>query len=324
MILLCVAVNQAPVNTVPGSQTVTANGSLTFSTHNTTPNGISVSDPDAGASDIGVELVATNGALTLSHTDGLVFGEGDGVNDARMGFRGSIDAINRALEGMVFQPATDFVSGLGPIAAVDIYTGDYGFNGTGHAKTDHDQVIINVTGSLNHAPVNTVPTGSFTSLNTPVDTSITFSSANNNAISIFDADAGAADVGVRLMAAHGTLTLGPTSGLTSVTGNRTESILVVGSQTVINTALNGLKFTPTAGYSGWADVVVATSDMGQAGIGGALVDIDKVDIRIGLPADVPWNALPLITAPLFASTHDDHALVFDGGAISISDSLVYS
>jgi hypothetical protein len=318
-------VNQAPVNSIPGSQTVAVNGSLVFSAHNTTPNGIFVSDPDAGTSDIGVTLVATNGSITLSHTDGLFFGEGDGLNDGKMAFRGSIPSINAALEGMTFNPATDFISGSGQVAAVDIYTGDYGFTGTGHGKMDYDRVLITVNGSPNHFPVNTVPTPTapFTSLNTPEGVSITFSSANNNAISILDVDAGAADVGVRLMAAHGTLSLGPTSGLTSVDGNGTESILVVGSQQIINIALNGLTFTPTEGYSGWADVMIATTDNGHAGIGGALVDIDKVDIMVGSPGDVPWNAAPSITAPSFATTHDGQALVFNNGAISISDSLFY-
>ncbi|MEZ6122627.1 MAG: DUF2341 domain-containing protein [Planctomycetaceae bacterium] len=56
--------NQAPVNTVPATQTAPQNTPLVFSSANS--NAISVSDPDAGSSSVQVTLTATNGTLTLA------------------------------------------------------------------------------------------------------------------------------------------------------------------------------------------------------------------------------------------------------------------
>ena len=63
-------VNQAPVNTVPGSQTVDANGSasthnqLTFSSSDS--NLISTSDSDAGSNPVKITLSVSHGTLSLS------------------------------------------------------------------------------------------------------------------------------------------------------------------------------------------------------------------------------------------------------------------
>ena len=63
------AVNDAPVNTVPGPQGTAQNTPLVFSSGN--GNQISVADPDAGTNSIQVTLTAANGTLTLEHHLGL-------------------------------------------------------------------------------------------------------------------------------------------------------------------------------------------------------------------------------------------------------------
>src|SRR6185369_8614882 len=66
------AVNDAPVNTVPGTtQQVTENSTLTFSTANA--NAISIADVDAGGGAMRETLTATNGTITLGSTAGLAF-----------------------------------------------------------------------------------------------------------------------------------------------------------------------------------------------------------------------------------------------------------
>jgi len=86
------AVNDAPVNTVPGAQNVAQNTSLTFSAANS--NLISIADVDAGTSAVQVQLTATNGVITLSGISGLSFTVGDGTADATMTFTGTIANIN--------------------------------------------------------------------------------------------------------------------------------------------------------------------------------------------------------------------------------------
>src|SRR5690606_39779413 len=76
--------NDAPVNGVPGAQTVDQDGTLVFSSGN--GNLISVSDVDVGGNTLEVTLTASNGLITLSGTTGLSFSTGSGTGNATMTF----------------------------------------------------------------------------------------------------------------------------------------------------------------------------------------------------------------------------------------------
>ncbi|MET0648267.1 MAG: Calx-beta domain-containing protein [Pyrinomonadaceae bacterium] len=132
------AVNDAPVNTVPGAQATAQHTPVVFSAANS--NAISVADIDAGTDAIRVTLTATNGAATLGSTAGLTFVTGDGADDASVSFTGGAAAINAALSGLSFKPAQGF-SGA---ATLQIVTNDQGRNGSGGVLSDTDSVTINV------------------------------------------------------------------------------------------------------------------------------------------------------------------------------------
>jgi len=136
------AVNDAPVNTVPGSQNAIKNGTLTFSAANS--NQISIADVDAGGSSVQVTLTATNGTMTLNGTAGLTFvpanASNDGTNDASLNFTGTITNINNALNGLVFAPTNGYD---GP-ASIQIVTNDLGNTGSGGAQSDTDTINITV------------------------------------------------------------------------------------------------------------------------------------------------------------------------------------
>ncbi|HBY80779.1 MAG TPA: hypothetical protein DEG47_28065, partial [Cyanobacteria bacterium UBA11148] len=132
------ASNKAPVNTVPGSQTVTEGQPLVFSAANS--NAISISDVDAGSNPVQVTLTATNGILSLSGTTGLTFTTGDGTADSTLTFTGTLTNINNALNGM------SFTSLDGGPAGITLTTNDQGNTGSGGAKTDSDNVNITLTG----------------------------------------------------------------------------------------------------------------------------------------------------------------------------------
>ena len=100
------AVNDAPLSTVPVAQNVDEDGSLVFSILN--GNLISVSDLDLGGADLQVTLGVNDGTLTLAQTLGLSFTVGDGSADSTMTFTGTAASINAALDGMSFDPNTDF------------------------------------------------------------------------------------------------------------------------------------------------------------------------------------------------------------------------
>ena len=132
------AVNDAPINVLPGSRTVYQNGSITFSTAN--GSDIVVTDVDAGGSTIEVSLVSTNGLMTLNGTAGLSFSLGDGTADGSITFTGTATAINNALDGMVYTPTTNFTG----IASIQVTTNDQGNIGSGGALNDVDVITINV------------------------------------------------------------------------------------------------------------------------------------------------------------------------------------
>src|SRR5262249_34583228 len=122
-----------------------------------------------------------------------------------------------------------------PVADANGAAGVFSYSVTdGNGGADSQTVTLNVT-PVNDVPVNTVPGAQTVS----EDTTLTFSTANGNAISVADVDAGSASVQVTLAATNGALTLAGTSGLT-VSGNGTGTVTVTGSIADINAALNGL------------------------------------------------------------------------------------
>jgi Ca2+-binding RTX toxin-like protein len=139
------AINDAPIATVPGLQTINEDASFTLSTGN--GNAIQVADADATT--LTVSLTVLHGTLTLASTAGLSFGAGDGTADTTMTFTGTAAAINAALgSGLTYNPNANF-NGSDSIA---VFTTDNGQTGTGPVGTDSDTVPINIT-AINDAPV---------------------------------------------------------------------------------------------------------------------------------------------------------------------------
>jgi VCBS repeat-containing protein len=154
------SVNDAPVNSVPGTQTVAEDATLTFSAAG--GNAITVSDVDAGGNAIQVTLTATNGTLAVGSTTGLTV-IGNGTSTVQI--VGSISAINAGLDGTTFVPNSNF---NGP-ASITVTTNDLGNSGAGGPQTDTDTININVT-AVNDAPVannDSYSTNSGATLNVP-------------------------------------------------------------------------------------------------------------------------------------------------------------
>ena len=263
--------NDPPVNAVPGNQTMNEDGSLVFSSAN--GNAISISDPDAGSGQMLETLSVSHGALTLSGTSGLTFSVGDGTADATMTFTGTMAGINAALAGLTYAPTADYNGS----DTLTITTNDQGNTGGGGALSDTDYVSITVR-PVNDAPVNTVPVGQYTALNTAK----VFSTGNGNRVSISDVDALGGSEQLSLTVGHGTLTLSGTTGLTFGSGaNGSATMTFTGTLTNINTALNGLSYAPTTGYRGLDQLAVVSNDLGNTGSGGALGASSTVTLWIG-------------------------------------------
>lgn len=142
---------------------------------------------------------------------------------------------------------------------------------------------------VNDASVTTRP-GAVQTVNE--DTNLVFGTANGNAISIADVDAGTAVVKLSLDVVNGTLTFPATTGLTFIdgTGNGQALVYVTGSVASINTALNGLTYRGAANYNstrGAESLAIETNDQGNTGSGGPLATIDAVTISAAPVNDVP-------------------------------------
>ncbi len=152
----------------------------------------------------------------------------------------------------------------------------------GASNTATRQVAVT---AVNDAPVNTVPAGQTTNVNTAK----VFSTGNGNLISVADVDA--TTVQVQLVSSNGATTLFGTmpGSLTFTVGDGTADATMTFSGTIanVNTALNGLSFNPTTSFNGSATLQVVTSDLGATGTGGTLTDNETVAITVGSATTTP-------------------------------------
>jgi hypothetical protein len=134
--------------------------------------------------------------------------------------------------------------------------------------------------AVNDSPVNTVPAPQSVVKNS----SLFFSPAESNQISIADIDAGSGinAVQVTLSTSNGLLTLSGVVGLNFTAGSGTAdaNVTFTGAVSNINAALNGMRFTPTSNFAGMTQLQIDTNDLGHTGIGGALSDSDTVNINV--------------------------------------------
>jgi hypothetical protein len=145
-----------------------------------------------------------------------------------------------------------------------VYTPTTGYNGIdSFTYKAADNVVTSTPATVTitvsqFAPTITAPPTASLSENG----SLVFSSTNGNAISFTDANAGSKNTeSLTLSVAHGTLTLGSTTGLTFKTGkNNTASFTVTGTAANLNAALSGLAFRPTAAYFGPDALAISVSN----------------------------------------------------------------
>ncbi len=301
--------NQPPVNSVPGAQTMVEDGNLVFSS--TGGNGISIDDPDSGSGLIRVTLTASTGLLSLANTGGLTFLTGNGNADPVVSFRATLADVNNALEGLVYIPPADYSGN----ATIQLVANDQGNSGAGGAKTDTDTVTIAVS-AVNDQPVIQLP-GAGQTVNE--DVVKTFSSGNGNLISITDVDAASGTMHATLSVTNGVLTLSGIAGLTFISGDGTDDSLLdfTGTRAAINTALNGLRFTPTADFYGTATLSIVANDQGNTGQGAGVDVSDSMNITVN-----SVNDAPIIATPSSPSGTEDTPIVFSSAnsdAITVSD-----
>lgn len=221
---------------------------------------------------------ATLTGATVTIASGFVLGDTLRINTAVAGISysynaatgvltlsgsASVAAYQSVLTGLSFKSSSDNVG----------TTRDITVTVTDGSATSVAAHIIMTVSPVNDAPVNTTP-GAQSGIE---GGTIVFSTANGNALSVFDPDAGTLRIKIRVD--HGTLTLATTDGLI-VTGNGTGRVVIIGTQAAINAALDGLSYHGTTGYIGTDTLTFESGDQGNSGSGGPLIDFDAVAITL--------------------------------------------
>ena len=208
------SVNDAPVNTVPGAQTVNEDTAL-LDQRSACDR---VNDVDGNLST--TQLTVPHGTLTVSLAGGATISAG--ANGATLTLSGHAGADQRR--------AGDAVS----------YQGNANFNGgdtltvlstDGDGATDSDTVAITVT-SVNDAPVNTVPGAQTVNEDT--------ASLGSAAISVNDVDGNLSTT--QLTVTHGTLNVSLAGGATISAATTAPTLTLSGTQAQINAALASLSY----------------------------------------------------------------------------------
>ncbi|MBT4223246.1 MAG: tandem-95 repeat protein, partial [Opitutae bacterium] len=306
--------NNPPLIVAPDIQTIDEDTILTFAT--VTGNGLSFSDPeeDATVGTLSVSLDAPHGVLSLSTVDGLTITAGDGTEDESLAFSGSPSNINSALDGLVYQSNLNF-NGASTLILSVTDTGDIGTNLNPITQTKTVNVIVI---PVNDTPVNIIPTDQLL----VEDTSLTFSMANTNSLTVSDPDEDAflGNLTVSLQSTNSVVSLSGVNGLTFTIGNGDEDsiLLFSGSPSNINSALEGLIYKPNLHFDGESTLTLATIDSGDIGTGlNSLTQADAIRIILSAVNDFPINVIPSDQ-----TTVEDTPLVFaigNANGLSVSD-----
>ena len=213
-------VNDAPVNTVPGAQSVAEDTILPIA-------GVSVADVDSSA--LTTTLNVSSGTLTVTAGAGV-----SGNGSASVTITGTAAQINTALAGLSYTGNLDF-NGADTLTVATSDT----------IATDTDTIAIAVN-AVNDAPVNTVPGAQ----SVAEDTTLPIAG-----VSVADVDSSALTHHAQRVERHAHVTAGA-----GVTGNGTASVTITGTAAQINTALAGLSYTGNLDFNGADTLTVATSD----------------------------------------------------------------
>jgi hypothetical protein len=268
-------VNDAPVVTVPGAQSIPEDTSRGI-------GGVAVADLDAGSNPIKVSLSVSSGTLTLNSRTGLAFSVGDGVSDPTMTFTGPQATINTALGSLIYRGNQDYNGPDTLVVSVD----DQGNQGAGGALTDTKNVAITVI-SENDGPAISLPAAQAVG----EDTDLVIDTVG---ITINDADVGGGQVEVQLTVANGRLTLSTTAGLAFSVGDGSgdPTMTFRGTLTQVNAALHHLIYHGNPNFNGSDPLMIVAGDLGNTGNGGPMTDNKVLPISVGSVNDPPVVTVP--------------------------------
>ena len=252
-------VNDPPVITVPGAQTINEDTPLALA-------GISLTDVDAGTNPITVTLSALNGVLTLNPT----------TSGSTLTLTDTLANINAALANLTYQGNLNYNGS----DSITIIANDQGNTGFGGPLSDTKTISVTVN-AVNDPPTLALPGPQTVN----EDTNLVFNAGKT--ILLTDVDSGANPIQVNFSVSNGTLTLGAVGSGGSLTGNGTKAITYVGTLTALNSVINTLTYLGNPNYFGSDTLNVTVNDQGNTGSGPVGVATGSVAITVNSVNDPP-------------------------------------
>jgi hypothetical protein len=291
-----------PVITAPATATVVEDGSVTFSAAN--GNAISAAYGATGTATVSFSIGAFDGTLTYKSTTGLTFINGTKNGGSGVNVSGTQAAINAALSaGVVYKPNNGFTgSDTLQLLAENSRTGAVG------------TATISVTVTTAPPPVISAPA----TATVVEDSSLTFSKAKGNAISVVYAAAGARPDSFSIGATDGTITLKSTTGLTFINGttNGGSGVNVSGTSAAINAALGaGVVYQPNKGFTG-SDKLQLLAENGlnaEDGTGTIPIVVTTAPPTVSVPP--PATCVANDGSVYFSKSQNDPIVVADAGEV---------
>ena len=183
---------------------------------------------------------------------------------------GAVEAISQRV---AYQNVSDNPNELPRTISMQVTDGDGGVSGLENRS-------LNVV-AVNDAPVNTTPVNA-----TVVEETATAISG----LSISDVDSTTMDVTTRLQVTGGVVNVTLSGSATVFAGgNGTGDLTLIGSVADINATLASLTYTGNTNVTGVSadTLTITTDDLGNYGTGGALQDVDTIQIDITNVNDAP-------------------------------------
>jgi hypothetical protein len=258
------ATDDAPVNHVPGSQTVAVDTPLAIT-------GLSVTDVDGNLTS--VQLSVNNGTLALT-LSGSATVTGGAIGSSTLTISGSQADLNTTLASLIYQGASLY-TGPDTLTVLSTETG---------GLTDTDTMGITVS---NNAPTNSLPASQTVAEDTPLAIS---------GISVVDADGNLTMV--ELSVSHGTLGVTLSVGATISAGsNGSDSLTLSGTQAALNATLASVTYQGNLNFSGLDTLTITSTDSTGTS------DMDNLSITVTSVNDAPTaiSVMPTTVAETVAN-----------------------
>ena len=248
-----IAVNDPPVVTVPGPETL-------YEDQSTTLTGFSFDDHEAGASDIlELTLRVNEGSITLATTSGVSIVSGSNGSDTIV-IRGTMTALATAVNGLTYAPDADYAGA----DTLSVTLSDLGIGGeAGGVRTTTETVAITVDAVNDTPAITTDMSGTQTAFE---DTPFNFGLSGQQ-VTLADIDSASGNLQLTITSsnADGLLQLDSLTSLIVGGANNSTNLVLQGTLAQLNQAVDALNYVWQQDADGTGTVTFELQDGGNTG-----------------------------------------------------------